>query len=340
MRALLLALATSLALAAPAAAAIPEIHAHRGGPLLDGQPSQPEDAQPAFEFGHSIGTDVIELDSKLSADGIPFVIHDATLDRTTDCTGQVRQKTAAELANCHVDTIGTEAKITQVPGAQVPVPRLSDVLAWVKEQKARINLEIKNQPNDPDYDQTPAFARAVLAAVDAAAIPRDRVLIQSFSPHNLDEAELQGFRTSYLSLAQTNSLALDFAKSRGYDVLSPAWPVSNNPADYVRRAHEAGLPVVPYTFNEAADVQAAMDAGVDGVITNDVPVAQRVIYGVDCPTARSREEAQRRALAKARAQRAAARGAARTAAAAKVRRVNLARQAAKRLRLKVCTPGI
>ena len=340
MRALLLALTASLALAAPAAAATPEIHAHRGGPLVDGQPAQPEDAQPAFEFGHSMGTDVVELDAKLSADGVPFVLHDATLDRTTDCVGQIRQKTAAELANCHVDTIGTDSKITQVPGARVPVPRLSDVLAGVKEQKARINLEIKNQPTDPDYDSTPAFARAILAAVDAAAIPRDWVLIQSFWPPNLDEAKLQGFRTSYLSLSQTNAGAIEYARTRGYDVLSPAWPVSNNPADYVRRAHEAGLPVVPYTFNEEADLRAAVEAGVDGVITNDVPVAQRVIYGVDCPTARSREAARRRALARARARRDAARGAARTTAGAKVRRVNLARQTAKRLRLKVCTPGV
>jgi glycerophosphoryl diester phosphodiesterase len=340
MRALLVALLLSLAAATPVAAATPEIHAHRGGPLVDGQPAQPEDAQPAFEFGHSIGADVIELDAKLSAEGIPYVIHDATLDRTTDCAGQVRQKTAAELANCHVDTIGTDSKITQVPGAQVPVPRLSDVLAWVKAQKALINLEIKNQPGDPDFDGSPAFARAVLAAVEASTIPKDRVLIQSFYPPNLDEAKAQGYRTSYLSLAATNPGAIDFAASRDYDVLSPEWPVSNNPSSYVQRAHDAGLLVVPYTFEEADEVRAALDAGVDGVIVNDVPVAQRVIYGADCPTARSREAAQRTALAKARARRAAARGKAWTAANAAVKRVNAQRQAAKRLRLRVCTPGV
>ena len=340
MPALLIALLLALAASAPAAGATPEIHAHRGGPLVDGQPAQPEDAQPAFEFGHSIGADVIELDAKLSAEGIPYVIHDATLDRTTDCAGQVRQKTAAELANCHVDTIGTDSKITQVPGAQVPVPRLSDVLAWVKAQKALINLEIKNQPGDPDFDGSPAFARAVLAAVEASTIPKDRVLIQSFYPPNLDEAKAQGYRTSYLSLAATNPGAIDFAASRDYDVLSPEWPVSNNPSSYVQRAHDAGLLVVPYTFEEADEVRAALDAGVDGVIVNDVPVAQRVIYGADCPTARSREAAQRTALAKARARRVAARGKAWTAANAAVKRVNAQRQAAKRLRLRVCTPGV
>ena len=335
VRAPLLAIAALLATAAPASAVV-EIHAHRGGPFVNGQPAQPEDAQPAFDYGHSIGTDVVELDAKLSSDRVPFVLHDATLDRTTDCTGQIAQRTAAELASCHVDTIGTDTRITAVPGAQVPVPRLADVLAWAKTEKVHLNLEIKNQPSDPDYDGTPAFAQAVLGAVVASGIPKDRVLIQSFSPPNLDEAKAAGFRTSYLSLAQTNNLAIDFARSRGYDVLSPAWPVDQA---YVDRAHAAGLPVVPYTFNEAKDIREAVDAGVDAVITNDVPVAQQVIYGIDCERARRVEAARVADLATARRARSRARGAARARAHATVRRVNAKRQTAKRLRLKVCTPG-
>jgi glycerophosphoryl diester phosphodiesterase len=328
MRMPLIALAVLLAAAAPASAVV-EIHAHRGGPLLNGQAKLPEDAQPAFEYGHSIGTDVVELDVKLSSDRVPFVLHDATLDRTTDCTGQIAQRSAADLATCHVDTIGTEGKITQVPGARVPIPRLADVLAWAKAEGVRLNLEIKNQPTDPDYDGSPAFARAVLGAVVDSGIPKDQALIQSFWPPNLDEAKAMGFETSFLSLAQTNEQAIEFARTRGYDVLSPAWPVSSDPKAYVARAHAAGLPVVPYTFNEAKDVRDAVDAGVDAVITNDVPVAQQVIYGIDCDGARSREAARRSDLTAAR----------RARAAAGVRRVNLKRQAAKRLRLKVCTPG-
>nr|MDQ3937042.1 hypothetical protein [Actinomycetota bacterium] len=299
MRLALLATALLLTAAAPASAVV-EIHSHRGGPLVNGKPAQPEDAQPAFEYGHSIGTDVVELDSKLSSDRVPFVLHDATLDRTTDCTGEIGEKTAAELAACHVDTIGTDSKITAVPGAQVPIPKLADVLAWARAEGVRLNLEIKNQPTDPDYDGSPAFARAILDAVAASGIPKDWVLIQSFWPPNLDEAKAAGFRTSYLSLAQTNSQAIEFARSRGYEVVSPAWPVSSNPKDYVDRAHAAGLEVVPYTFNEENDVREALDAGVDAVITNDVPVAQRVIYGVDCERARRVEAARVADLAAAR----------------------------------------
>jgi hypothetical protein len=76
------------------------------------------------------------------------------------------------------------------------------------------------------------------------------------------------------------------------------------------------------------------------VITNDVMVAQRVIYGTDCLAARVAEDGLKAELAKARAARArAARGRARARADAAVKRVNARRQTAKRLRLKVCTPG-
>ena len=337
MRLALALLVLALATAAPAAAEV-EIQAHRGGPVAAGAPITPEDAQPAFDFAHENGADWVELDAKLSSDGVPFVIHDATLDRTTDCSGEVAQRSAAELAGCHVDTIGTDALIKQVPGATVPIPRLADVLAWARENRVRLNLEIKNQPTDPDYDPGSSFATRIVETVTASGIPRDWVLIQSFWPPNLDVAEAAGYRTSFLTLSGFDNGSIEFAQSRGYDVLSPSWPPSN-PREYVRRAHAAGKEVVPYTFNEADEVREAVEAGVDAVIANDVIVAQRVIYGTDCPAARLREAKLRRDLARARARRSRARGAAWRRAEAKVKRVNAKRQSAKRLRLKVCTPG-
>ena len=337
MRVPLLAAVLALLAAAPADAAT-EIHAHRGGPVVAGAPHTPEDAQPAFDFGDSIGSDWIELDAKISSDGVPVIIHDATLDRTTDCTGQVAQRTAAELAQCRVDVIGTDSNIKQVPGATVPVPKLSDVLAWARANGVRLNLEIKNQPTDPDYDPGSRFASTILDTVAASGLPRDHVLIQSFWPPNLDVAEAAGFSTALLTLANSSNGSIEFAQSRGYEVLSPSWPVPNA-ADYVKRAHAAGKRVVPYTFNKGEEVSAAVDAGVDAVIANDVVVAQRVIYGIDCPAARVREARLRTSMVKARTRRARARGAAWRRADASVKRANAKRQAAKRLRRKVCTPG-
>ena len=153
----------------PAQAAT-EIHSHRGGPIAGGAPVTPEDTQEAFEYGHSIGTDVVELDAKLSSDRVPVIIHDATLDRTTDCAGQVAQKSAAELGACHVDILGTDTNIKQVPGSTVAIPKLADVLAWAKANGVKLNLEIKNQPTDPDYDGSPRFATSIDPLFDCARV--------------------------------------------------------------------------------------------------------------------------------------------------------------------------
>src|SRR6188768_816991 len=70
----------------------PLVFAHRGGARL-----APENTMPALDNGIAHGADGFEIDVQLSADGIPVVIHDHTLDRTTDHSGPVSNLTAAEL---------------------------------------------------------------------------------------------------------------------------------------------------------------------------------------------------------------------------------------------------
>jgi glycerophosphoryl diester phosphodiesterase len=130
-------LALSLLAAAPAGAS-PYVHAHRGGSLETSGGSQvprfAENTLPAFEAAADAGF-VLELDVKLTSDDVPVVIHDATLDRTTDCTGPVRLKTLAQIRHCEVDIIGTSANSVQLPPddprrSQVPtlttVPRAGE----------------------------------------------------------------------------------------------------------------------------------------------------------------------------------------------------------------------
>ncbi len=71
----------------------PRVFAHRGGSAL-----APENTLAAFDTGLRAGADGLELDVHLSADGVPVVIHDDTLDRTTNASGPVASLTAAELA--------------------------------------------------------------------------------------------------------------------------------------------------------------------------------------------------------------------------------------------------
>ena len=248
--------------------AAPEIHAHRGGTLTHGDLTMPENSMRAFRRARNIA-DVVELDAKLTKDGVPVVMHDATLDRTTNCTGPVNARTAAELAeSCRID----------VPaGSGEPIPTLREVLDWASEHGVRLNLEIKNVPTDPDFDVTPRFATAVLDAVQRSGIDPSKVLIQSFWPLNLDLAQLRGFDTSLLTLGPLNEGGVLFGTARLYDWVSPQWPPSD-PGRYVALAHTLGKKVVPYTLNTPEAIEAAAAAGVDAVITDDPLLARQVLH--------------------------------------------------------------
>ena len=329
--------ALTLTAAAPASAktVFHGIHAHRGGPNSGAVASAPENSLEAFDASRRLGADVIELDAKLTADNVPVIMHDPTLDETTNCDGQVRQRTAADLAaSCRIDTLGTEALIKPAGGAGVAIPTLADTLAWAKRNKVKLHLEIKNQPTDADYDPTPGFAQTILNTIDASGIAKRDVLIQSFWPPNLDEAKKRGLSTTLLLLQQgSNQQGIDLAKQNGYTIVSPGWPTAGDPKEFVDSAHAAGLPVVPYTIDTKAEIERALDAGVDGLITNDTKLGLRTLYGRQCKTNRAVE----RRLKKLYAKRLAAYRAQRTAKRRKaVRSAYSGYQTARRARVTSC----
>lgn len=286
----------ALAASAPAAGAL-DIHAHRGGTLDRGTPVAPENTAAAFRAARGSGADVLELDVHQSKDGVPYVIHDATLDRTTDCAGVVAERTAAEIDACHVDILGNADVFTQAPGATEPVPRLADVLAFAKSEGDRVNVEINHYPNEPAYDSQPDFVETELDALEASGIPKSRILVQSFFIPNLAPAEARGFHTAIITFDFANSSALQAAREGGYEVLEPQWPVEDAKA-FVRAAHKEGKLVIPFTIDAAKDVRAARAAGVDGLITDDPPLASATLA---CDAADRALRAARKKLAKAKA---------------------------------------
>jgi glycerophosphoryl diester phosphodiesterase len=258
------------------AAAEIEIHAHRGGPLatIDGQvvPVLPEESLRAFEDAHDNGY-VIELDAKVSSDGVPVLMHDATLDRTTDCSGLVRDRTVADLADCRIDVLGT-AGVTAPNPQDDRIPRLDDVLAWAKDSGARLNLEIKNVPTDADFDPTLEFARRVIEVLDRSGLPKDQMLVQSFWPPSLELAKLSGWRTALLTLNAMNEGGPAFATARGYDVLSPEWPLRSG---FTESA--LAKPVVPWTLNDPPAIATALAEGVDGIISDNPGLVRALVDG-------------------------------------------------------------
>ncbi len=264
--------------ASPAfAAGSPLIHAHRGGAIVKGQPTYAENTMPAFRRAARQGF-VLELDVKLTADGVPVVFHDDTLDRVTPCTGLLADHTLAQLGGCKLDVLGAEDHLRQLPSGdrrRAPIPTFATVLRLLRRTGASANIEIKNLPTDGDYDPTPAFATAVVDAIARSGVPSDQLIIQSFLPANLTVAQqrLPGVDTSLLSIAAANGAFIGLAHDNGYQWVSPQWPVSQ---DYVSEAHSVGLRVVPYTVDTAADMRTAFDVGVDALITNDPTRARRV----------------------------------------------------------------
>jgi glycerophosphoryl diester phosphodiesterase len=245
--------------------------------VVNGKPLYAEESIAAYRQAARHGF-VLEVDAKLTEDGVPLALHDATLDRTTNCSGELRSFTLAELVGCRTDVLGSPGSPLRTRGAARPVAiaTIAEVLAFARRAGAKVNLEIKNVPTDPDYDSTPAYANSVMDVVLASRIPRSQLLIQSFIAANLDVARqrLPGVATSLLSVQSINEPYLQVAADGNYDLISPEWPVS---ADYVRRAHGLDLDVAPFTLDRAADVRAAARAGVEAVITDDPLMAGRAL---------------------------------------------------------------
>ena len=277
----LCALALTLILAPMAEAKVPPLHAHRGGSYVNGKPRFPENTMPAFENA-AAEKSVIELDVKLTKDGVPVVIHDDSLNRTTNCTGLVKDKTLAQLKRCRADVLGSPGnpgglKTKRIAKPTVQVPTLKDVLAFVKKSKATVNLEIKNLPGDKDFDPTQVdYPNKVMDVVIASKVPKSKLIIQSFLPGNLDQAKkrMPGVATSMLATKGNEQASLTLAVNNGYTWVSPSWPLT--PA-FVTAAHDAGKLVVPYTLDKASEVRAAVNAGVDALISDDPAMARRAV---------------------------------------------------------------
>lgn len=255
-----------------------EIQAHRGGSFSAGIATYPENTLPAFEAAAASGH-VIELDISRTRDGA-VVLHDPTLDRTTVCSGKARFRATADLVRfCPSDVLGSPGSSlggVLVPGQRVAVPTLDEALAFAKRSGARLSMEIKNVPTESDFDLTNGLAFKVVAAIKRSGVPAEQLVVQSFWPPSIDIVEtlLPRVPTALLTLNALNDAAPLYAKSRGYEWISPQWPVS---AGTVTLAHALGVRVVPWTLNRAADVRAAAAAGVDAVITDDPAMASAAL---------------------------------------------------------------
>lgn len=228
--------------------------AHRGAGKL-----APENTLAAMRLGQSFGYRMFEFDVKLSGDGTPFLLHDATLDRTTNGTGRADALTWGELAKLDAGGWHSPAYTGE------PVPTLSAIARWTIANALMVNIEIKPTPGR-ERETGAAVAQDALSLWHGQATPP---LLSSFSDVALRAARevAPDLPAAYLfdelpgdwleRIERLGCIALDC----NHRVLDEAT---------VALAHAHGLKVLVYTPNEPEEVDRLTRWGIDCVITDAV----------------------------------------------------------------------
>lgn len=215
--------------------------AHRGA-----SSHEPENTIPAFEKAVALGADWIELDV-YSVEGELLVIHDDTLERTTNGTGRLADKSLAYLRSLDA-------------GNGHPIPILREVVELV-DRRAGLNIELKG----------PGMELAVAALIDSSV--RDlgwdygQFIVSSF--RHVALAEIKKHHPHIRTGALTGKLAprnCEFAVRLNAYSIHPMFRSFG--ASLIRDAHARGMRIYSYIVNNKEDIALAMDMGLDGVFTD------------------------------------------------------------------------
>jgi glycerophosphoryl diester phosphodiesterase len=234
----------------------------------------PENTMESFRLGRELGADAVELDVHLTADGELAVIHDETLDRTTDRTGRVAELTMAQVREADAGaTFSREGDSGQpFAGRGLRVPTLVEVLEWLPDDAGMV-IEIKAR----------AAADAVVDAVrDHAARSGGRLSVISFDEVAIDRVhELDPeIRTGYLLVpTQPIEPALVWATEHGHLGVHP-WEgdLGLDPMPVLAQAQAFGREVGCYVVNDPERMQHLAAYGLWGFVT-DVPDVARSALG-------------------------------------------------------------
>jgi glycerophosphoryl diester phosphodiesterase len=241
---------------------LPVVVAHRGAST-----AFPENTLRAFEGAIDAGADVVELDVRLTADGVPVILHDLDVSITTDGSGPVHELTLAEVKR--LDASGGR-------GPPVEIPTLVESLLLLSG-RCGVDVEVKNLPGEGSFDSPrEAAAEATLLAFEEAGF-EGPVLVSSFNWLSIERVRQlrPDVHTGFLVQAFIDPrAALVYASSRGH-----AWVLPQAPALYeageafVAEAHQAGVLVGTWTVDDPEAIDRLFSWGVDAVASNVPEVA-------------------------------------------------------------------
>jgi glycerophosphoryl diester phosphodiesterase len=207
-----------------------------------------------YKRGVELGANVVETDVHLSKDGEVVVIHDHTVDRTTDGHGFVKDLTVAELKRLDAGAwFGPEF-------AGERIPTLAELLAWAKD-RVPLAIEIKNGPL-----YYPGIAEKVVRLLREHGMVRQAIII-SFDHFVVREAKMLAPEVA-TGILYAGRLIDPVAAARAAraDALHPNWAFIT--PDLVQAAHAAGLAVSPWCPNDIEALQMLDEMGVDSIGTD------------------------------------------------------------------------
>ena len=233
----------------------PMIAAHRGFSA-----QYPENTMAAFKAAVHNKAQMIELDVTLSRDDAVVVIHDNTVDRTTNGTGRVNRLTLAEIKQLDA---GSWFKPQFF---QERIPTLEEVLQAFKN-KALINIEIKAD-GFASIESPAVLAKKVVALV-AEQQMKDQVLISSFSAGMLKRVLSidASLAVAVLEEAPYGPRTLERCRELGAFALHPKFSLLN--ASMVDQCHDEGMFVFVWDVRSEKDVATCFQFNADGVIMDD-----------------------------------------------------------------------
>ncbi len=232
-----------------------KIIAHRGACK-----AAPENTLPAFTLAAELGADGIELDVQLTKDGIPVVLHDDTIERTSNGSGPVNTFTLEELRQFDFSA--------GVPGFEnTKIPTLEEVYAFAGPRKLLVNVEIK-----ATGAADPVMEKALLILEHRFGM-REQVLYSSFNHDSLISLKkaIPHAKLAALYMATLHRPWL-YARSMGAAALHP-YIATNKPQNMVVMCRAFEVELNPWTVDDKEQLVTLLKAGVNGIITNLPEVA-------------------------------------------------------------------
>jgi len=227
----------------------PLIYAHRGS-----SGDAPENTMAAFRLALQQGAAGIELDVQMTADGQLVVIHDETLERTTNGQGFIAAQTYEELRQY-------DASYIFEPYRGEPIPLLSEVMKLLEPTTLELNIELKNSVIR--YEGMEDLAIRMVREFGM----EDRVTFSSFNHYSVVELASKAPEIEAAILYEAELYRpWEYAAPLGARALHP-WLHSVN-KDLMAHARQKGMRIRPWTVNTEDEMLRMIDAGVDAIITN------------------------------------------------------------------------